>query len=337
MNVANNQQSGGNPVKATWTAEQDTWLASLAEQGLTALQAAPILGVTRNAVLGRAHRTGVKFKNRVVAKFKAPRQPRAARARNEPRASRRKIAKDAIDLARSLYLKGETYAKISEATGIFAGGLSVYFSDLPRRRPVTWDVRRRSRSFRLEALALCLVSSYRKAAKAMNCSEASIQNWRGDEALYLEARAIADRIKEERLRAAAEAKVRADLARLDLLAAITKNNAPILPLLTARQRLIVERRIAGQSLQEIGDALGVTRERIRQIEGRCRALGIMLPGVGPLSEAALSTFGLKPQPPRKSSAERRPPAAPGERRPYRMSEAERQRRSERMREMWASR
>jgi DNA-directed RNA polymerase sigma subunit (sigma70/sigma32) len=40
--------------------------------------------------------------------------------------------------------------------------------------------------------------------------------------------------------------------------------------LSERQRAVLERRAAGCTLQEIADALGVTRERIRQIEGQCR-------------------------------------------------------------------
>jgi len=323
-------------MKATWTPEQDAWLASLAEQGLTALQAAPILGFSRNAVLGRAHRTGVKFKNRKVRQPKTPRAARAPRPLIERRPARQRISPAVKEKARELYLSGETYVKISAATGVPIGSFGTLFSDLPRRRSVTWDTKPKGREFRLEALTLALVTSYAKAAHALHCAEGSIQNWRDDETLYAEAKAIAARLTEERLRAAAEAKVRADLARLDQLAAISKHNASVFPLLTERQRVVIQRRIAGDTLQEIGDDLGVTRERIRQIEGRCRSLGILLPDAKPLSEAALATFALKPARERKVRPVRQA-RRPGERRPYNLSEAERQRRSERMREFWASR
>jgi hypothetical protein len=53
-----------------------------------------------------------------------------------------------------------------------------------------------------------------------------------------------------------------------------------------RHRLICERRVAGETLQQVGDAFGVTRERIRQIEVRWRLQGLHIPGANPLNEAA---------------------------------------------------
>jgi RNA polymerase sigma factor (sigma-70 family) len=41
--------------------------------------------------------------------------------------------------------------------------------------------------------------------------------------------------------------------------------------LTERQRQVAELRIAGLSLQEIGKRLGISAERVRQIEARLRS------------------------------------------------------------------
>jgi len=41
--------------------------------------------------------------------------------------------------------------------------------------------------------------------------------------------------------------------------------------LTKRQRQVAELRIAGLSLQEIGKRLGISAERVRQIEARLRS------------------------------------------------------------------
>ena len=45
-----------------WTAEDDANLKRYSEEGYSATEAGDMLGRTRNAVLGRAHRMGVSFK-----------------------------------------------------------------------------------------------------------------------------------------------------------------------------------------------------------------------------------------------------------------------------------
>ena len=45
-----------------WTAEDDLNLKKYSEAGYSAMEAGDMMGRTRNAVLGRAHRVGVSFK-----------------------------------------------------------------------------------------------------------------------------------------------------------------------------------------------------------------------------------------------------------------------------------
>lgn len=64
------------------------------------------------------------------------------------------------------------------------------------------------------------------------------------------------------------AKLGALISRLDLLD------------LTERQRQVAELRIGGLSLQAIGKRLGVTSERVRQIEARLRTRARLTSGRG---------------------------------------------------------
>jgi hypothetical protein len=70
--------------------------------------------------------------------------------------------------------------------------------------------------------------------------------------------------------------------------------------------MICERRIAGENGQEIGDALGVTRERIRQVVVKWQVAGLIVPGAREPSEAgrkmiaARAPTGRPPGRPRKT-------------------------------------
>jgi hypothetical protein len=101
-----------------------------------------------------------------------------------------------------------------------------------------------------------------------------------------------------------------------------------------RHRAILERRIAGQTLQEIGEAFGITRERVRQIEVKWRTQGLIVPGARPLSDVSAARLGWH-EPKRRGPKPKTPTdfwavamaAAPGApKNPYRISETERERR-----------
>lgn len=51
----------GRKTRKSWPAERDEQLRQLLAAGATAKQAGELLGVTRNAVIGRAHRLGLVF------------------------------------------------------------------------------------------------------------------------------------------------------------------------------------------------------------------------------------------------------------------------------------
>lgn len=57
----------------TWTEEEITQLRKLAREGLSGAQIAERFGITRNAILGKCHRLGIKLQG------KRPGRPKAAR------------------------------------------------------------------------------------------------------------------------------------------------------------------------------------------------------------------------------------------------------------------
>jgi hypothetical protein len=92
-----------------------------------------------------------------------------------------------------------------------------------------------------------------------------------------------------------------------------------------RDRDMLERRIAGETLEEIGKSYSVTRERVRQIEVKWRLKGLIVPDARPLTDASARLLERKPRP-------GNPP-----KRKNNLSEAERERRAEHMRAVSAKR
>lgn len=324
----------------TWTDAEQATLGRMAAELRPVREIANALGKTRNAVIGRAARKGVKLRDRPAAKPKAPRQPHAERPRT-------RIAPELRAKARELYLAGLTYAEISAQTGISTGNFAGLFRDLPKRRQGMKTGKRYDHAFKVSAVAATMTGeSFRKASARLGPEEKSIHAWKANPAVFVDAEALAARVKaawgaeQERLRIEAEAAAEAERVRIET------NNEPIFALMSERTQRMLRSRVAGQTLQQVGDAFGVTRERVRQIEVRWRAQGLIVPGAEPLSEAAIERFGPKNG---KPGRPRRTPAAfPYElahsildgakpaRRPYRISDEERARRAERMRRVGAS-
>jgi hypothetical protein len=293
----------------TWTAEQQAALVALAVAGKSGSEIAAELGVTRNAILGRAHRTGVKLpmdgRKRMIAVMASADSRRVPKA-PKPQGARRYPDDHPMYKSRARGARAFTDAKIAVAIAARMAGQS-----LP------------------------------KSARLVGASAQSLgKNWLSNPKLLALGRALYERARAEATQEAARkreiAAFEAETARLRT----ARINAPILAQMTPRHRLVCERRIAGETLQAIGDALGVTRERIRQIEAKWRLRGLIVPGANPLSDSTTRTYA--PRLDRRRKA--KPPVdfydaahqalGPATvKRRNNLSDAERQRRADWMREV----
>lgn len=211
--------------KTTWTDEQHARLVELAAEQMPTRQIASQLGITRNAVIGRARRTGVKLAD------PPPRRVRGAMRRKK------------------------------------RGG--------------------KDDAFRIAALCSVLTGeSASRAAKRLHVSEQSIANWRRDPDLMARATALAARVR-TRWGAEQEAARLAALAAAEIeRARVEAHNAPVLARASLRERNMMRRRVAGETLLVIADDYGVSRERVRQIEVKWRVDGLIVPHLRPLNMEA---------------------------------------------------
>jgi len=308
-----------------WSEDEHRVLIEMANAAASARDIGARLGKTRNAVLGRAFRHGVKLAppkraKRVEQRVAKPKRVWATK-------SAKKLARiTAVALARDLYCAGRTLAEISDRTDIPAGSLGSYLKDLPRRREQTWDTRPKHDVARLESLALYYAGySYAKVARQMGVCIGSIRNWLTDDALRLKAQTIGNAVKAERDAACAAFKAERDRKNTELAARIAAHNGPILAGMRPRHRDMMQLRVSGQTLEQIGQAFGVTRERVRQIEVKCRLDGLIIPNAKPLSAPAIRTAK------RQTSLGRGAPVH--SRKKYNITEEDRRRRAERMRAM----
>lgn len=286
-----------------WTAEEHAALVTMAGDGATGAEIAAALGKTRNAILGRAFRKGVKLPMDDVkaARMRKGRKPRPVREPREPKATR------APDFKR-------------------------FGPNHPARQSRPWG----QRAFSDDKIAIAIAArlagaSHNKAAKLIGAGAQSlVKNWMPKPELLALGQALFERAKAD---AAEVATVRRELEAFEAETnrlTIERINWPILGRMPERHRQILELRIAGETLQEIGDKFGVSRERIRQIEVTWKIRGLIVPGTRPVSEASLATYSHKergeriPKPPK-------PPRTRKSRRPMQLSDAERARRAEHMR------
>lgn len=341
-----------------WTSERQAELERLAASGASARQAASALGVTRNAVLGRAFRTGVQFDGELKRRAEN-RKERVSRMRlaQDLRSKSREDTAERQKRAREMYLADATYTEIVIETGYSPGHIPALTKGLPRRR------RGRRTDYDdtlvIDALVRCLTGeSVRRVALATGIPQGSLCNWlyHGSRPnLLVAARYIAkekiaaQRAEAEAARLASEEADRAHRAEVDAA------NAEALSKLPARLREVIVGRLAGDTLKAIGERLGVTRERVRQLEAQARIrYGVRLYNEKPLSEACKKTRGIRT--PKPTLSVRKPRVDPfklawaimdgeeGRRRPrasYTITPEERERRRDRMRrvanQLWAER
>jgi hypothetical protein len=53
------------PERKEWSQEMEAWLRRLAEEGMSAKDAGVVMGLTKNAVIGKAFRSGIKFQSAI--------------------------------------------------------------------------------------------------------------------------------------------------------------------------------------------------------------------------------------------------------------------------------
>lgn len=288
-----------------WPQERRERLIFLAAEGWTASEVGIQLGLTRNAILGYAHRNGIKFP---MTARKAAKIGRGVRRPREPKAPK-------------------------STRGRF----------VPADHPMRRHRERSSRAFTDAEIAVAIAArlagqSANKSARMIRASAQSLtKNWLKQPELVAAGRALFERAKADAAAKAAIERERADIAAETQRLAQERTNWPILGRMSERHRDIMERRIAGQTLQEVGDAFSVTRERIRQIEVKWRSQGLIVPGARELSARALDKLGWRE--PRKCgpkakavdfwSLANKPNPKPKQRR--NLTDAERARRAEHMR------
>lgn len=283
-----------------WPSERHDRLLLLVDAGLTAREIGLQLGLTRNAILGYAHRKGIIL----------PMTP-------EKRAACR-VAPKRVDASHPR--KGSK----------FPPGHPAF-----RSRP--FGARAFSDDQIAVAIAARLAGASRPKASALIGAKQQIMcKWERIPELAAMGRELFERAKADaavRLATRLQEEAAADLAERQRIDAV---NAPVLAMIKGRDRDICERLIAGETLQAIGDRYGVSRERIRQIECRWRVRGLEVPGKRELSEAALETLKsgpIRPQGrPRKAidfwSEAHKVKAPKKPRRAIRLSDAERTRRAQ---------
>lgn len=217
---------------------------------------------------------------------KAERKPRAERVA-KPRRSRWKYAPEVVAEVERLYGEGVTLRGISAETGIPIGTLPTMLRSLPRRRRVVWSTKRRDDALKVAAVAAALTGEgVERAAKRLGTCSSSIAKWKRDRAIFEAASAMAERINAEKAARLAE-----EDAELEACAQLERErvavaNAPIFDKMSPRHAAMMRMRVAGCSLQEVGDRFDITRERARQIEVRWRFKGLIVPGARELTEAS---------------------------------------------------
>lgn len=232
---------------STWTPEMVAALTRGAQEGRTASEIGAELRVTRNAVLGRAHRMGIKLPMTEGKKAAMGALISTGRARSKGRSSPAPTAR-----IREARPKG---------TSPFADREKVH------------------------AIAARMAgASWRRAAEEVGANYQTLKlNWMKHEALVAEARALLERAVDD-----AAQRRRERLAQIaEQRSFIQRHNENLLKGMGTRNADFIRRRLAGDSLAEIGRDHGLTRERIRQILMKGIAAGIKAPpGMNPMNDKA---------------------------------------------------
>lgn len=281
-----------------WTIEQTETLVRMALEGATGAQIAVVVGRSRNAVMGYCHRNGISL---------------AIGPEKQQEIVARRTA--ALEAARAAQREHGPSPRFPDGHAVF------------RSRP------RGARAFTDVQIATAIAAhlagmSMNKAAGSIGASPQSLKrNWMADPALMSLGRSLYERAKADAAeRAAARARLQAlhdgaERVRVETI------NAAFWPKMSERHRQILKGRLAGETLQTLGDRFGVTRERIRQIEVAWRVRGFEMPDARPLADLALSCVYVP--------SGRAGTSADGRRRDNLRPEI-RQARSERMRAVWSA-
>lgn len=234
-----------------WTEDRNATVRQMAAGGATGAEIAEALGTTRSAVMGYCHRQGIKL---VLSERK----------------------------------------RIGSISRLRKGWSAPRGKDrFPPGHPIFASRPKGSRAFSDEKIAVAIAAvlagqSHNKAAKMIGASAQSlIKKWLRDPELRAKGETLYLRAKEDAAARAAAARAEAERLAEEEAARVWAINEPILEAMPHRHRSMLVRRINGETLQEVGDLFGVTRERVRQIEVRWRLTrGLIVPGAKPLNEEA---------------------------------------------------
>lgn len=216
-----------------WTTDRISQLEAMASSK-TGTEIAQALGVTRNAVLGAAHRHGIKLCS--------------------PRGSRDFSAMGRMSRGR-------------KGTKVPLGH--------PSRRARPARCAAYSLKERAGAVAAVLAgASYNTAASLVGASKVTVDKlWRRDPEVLAKAQEIFERAHRE---ASARMEARRRLLSLQT-ETVMAHNRRVLAGWGERNRTMVLRKCAGETLAVIGSDYGLTRERVRQILVRAIQQGILAP------------------------------------------------------------
>jgi DNA-binding CsgD family transcriptional regulator len=225
-----------------WTPERHRRVVTLAAAGLTGAEIAVQLETTRSSVLGHCHRSGVKLP---MTSDKAERARPPARTKTlKAKLGRHFAADHPVRRKRDLGARAFTVEEIATAIAAHMAGLS-----------------------------------RNKAAKLIRASAQSLSsNWLKQPDLVAAGRDLFERAKGDAAALAAKRRELEDFQAETQRLTRERVNWPILGRMSERHRAMMERRIEGQTLQEIGDAFNVSRERVRQVEVCWRVEGLLIPG-----------------------------------------------------------
>jgi hypothetical protein len=274
------------PSASAWTDEQRETLRRMAAEGATGLEIGGAIGKSRNAVLGHCYRHGITLPLTARKLRMAGRRFKSTKAAHEHKPK--------------------------------------FGPDHPARRSRAWGARVWSDGQIAAAIAARLAgASLPKAGGVIGASGQALTKWMTKPDLMAHGSALYERAKEDAARRRAQAEAVAQIAAATEAHRVWVNNAPILARMPPRDRIFCQRRIAGDTLKEIADDFHITRERVRQIEAHWRAVGLIVPGLRPLTDAARASFG--------PGSRREPKQGPPAGRQYRISDEERARRAAHMR------
>lgn len=125
-----------------------------------------------------------------------------------------------------------------------------------------------------------------KCSRRLSISLGSINRWRRDPEIAAQAKALASRVNALHAARQADREAAEETSAQQECERLGRVNAAVLARMPERHRKMMERRIDGETLEQVGAVWGLSRERIRQIEVRWRLEGLEVRQTRPLNRDA---------------------------------------------------